>query len=147
MAISMLSIALQNIFIVTLLATESTQLLGDFTYSTSQPRIGENRVAFNYIFHIQFDSEATDETDPSFGRSSTAFSNTSVGGHCSFHYTPWNRPALDENIVHDDHPEYPLRILVLTYRRHRSLLRLLSSLAAADYQGDVAALDILVDRY
>jgi hypothetical protein len=43
--------------------------------------------------------------------------------------------------------EYPLRLLVLTYRRAKSLERLLNSLTNGDYFGDSVALDILIDRY
>ncbi len=43
--------------------------------------------------------------------------------------------------------EYPLRLLVLTYRRANSLLRLLNSLQNATYFGDSVALDIFIDRY
>ena len=42
--------------------------------------------------------------------------------------------------------EFALRILVLTYRRAKFLTRLLQSLIEADYDHDVVALDIFIDR-
>ncbi|XP_060597342.1 uncharacterized protein LOC132751215 [Ruditapes philippinarum] len=45
-----------------------------------------------------------------------------------------------------DKAVYDLRIIVIVYNRHQSLLRLLDSLNAADYSGDNVKLEVWIDR-
>jgi hypothetical protein len=82
--------------------------------------------------------------------------NRNMSRLCSLHTRTWldkdwpvGQTSGDQG---NDEPstrrlEYPLRILVLTYRRAKSLERLFNSLTNGDYFGDSVALDILIDRY
>jgi hypothetical protein len=75
---------------------------------------------------------------------------------CTLHTRAWldkDWPYGQTNEYHEGNEhgerrqEYPLRLLVLTYRRANSLVRLLNSLENGNYSGDSVALDIFIDRY
>ena len=78
--------------------------------------------------------------------------NADVTKPCTLVRIPWISKdwPIDANQGHlkieDIDQEYALRVLVLTFRRANSLLRLLQSLLAAEYHYDSVALDILIDR-
>ena len=75
---------------------------------------------------------------------------------CTLHTRAWLDNDWPYGQTNEDHEgyvhgarrqEYPLRLLVLTYRRAYSLARLLNSLESGNYSGDSVALDIFIDRY
>jgi hypothetical protein len=61
---------------------------------------------------------------------------------CEHHYAPWidkDWPIPDGEF---EQTEYDLRLIVFTFRRAKSFIRLIDSLMDASYVNDVVALDI-----
>ena len=74
---------------------------------------------------------------------------SSDGKRCELNYVPWvdkDWPKSDAANQASSKPEYDLRLIVFTFRRAKSFLRLIDSLMNASYVNDVVALDILLDR-
>jgi hypothetical protein len=68
---------------------------------------------------------------------------------CELYYVPWidkDWPKSDAANQASSKSENDLRLIVFTFRRAKSFLRLIDSLMNASYVNDVVALDILLDR-
>jgi hypothetical protein len=74
---------------------------------------------------------------------------SSDGRRCELYYVPWidkDWPKSDAADQASSKSENDLRLIIFTFQRAKSFLRLIDSLMNASYVNDVVALDILLDR-
>ena len=101
------------------------------------------RILLFFTLHLNIEIQSSNDSDSLeiLGRS---------GRQCVLHYRPWQEDNLQNSgngtEVLTTSQKHALRLIVITYRRAESFLRLLKSLLKASYNNESVALDILIDR-